>query len=519
MAQKNEISAAFFGTTSPTPPVGAGGLRAWPDEQVSVSGRFYRAGIRGEASPMYYSFGLVTDFDEGRPMFVQNPDNPNSGLTISREPILGNNAAKIVGADNYGVWNNRLQLSDLGYLFGIYQDLEFDIYLDAGKVNTGSAAAAFQFKPIFQYPPNWWNDAIPDVSVPGNAFAPVDGTNLVKAKVTVPIKPLGASAKDALGHIVFLISLTGMTAGSDVWFDNVAFSTNFNGDVSKLPEVPDEPGSFIKLPFDFEAGTREGWAAEGTSKASNKQLSVGMAESRALKFPAAFESDKNAWEDGYRLSSSQSLGINPYNLAYWQGIRYILMEVFLEPDSATQGVLQMEVCPIPNGAGFWYQIPGSANIDPVGGGESVTASDGRALLKYTIVKPFDISNYSQSNIRPRNLVLALHGSGCDYVGDIFYDNIGFLTQEEYDALFVPAPKLGLQPYQAPAFSLKVGQRVILGLDTNIDYSDLVFTYSSNYLKIDQQTGMVTAVRSGVAVITITTKVDPSLKLTLICQIG
>ena len=430
MAQKNEISAAFLSTTSPNPQPGEDGTPAWTYGEMSVSGRFYRAKIRGDATPMYSSSELVTDFNIGNPMFDLNADNPNTNLSILLDEINGDAVAKLIGVNTGGIWSNRIQLSDIDFLFGIYQDLEFEIYLDANKVDINSGAPAFIIKPVFQYPPSWWYDSIPDVNVPANAFTPVENTSLVMAKVTIPISPLNPSANETVNHIVFLHSLTDMTAGADVYIDKVAFSTNFNGDVSKLPELPDEPGTFIKLPFDFESGTREGWVVEGTSKASNKQLSIGTAESKALKFPAAFEIGKNEWEDGYRLSSPMALGT--YGLDYWQDIRYVIMEVYLEAGKATEGVLQMEVCPIPNGAGYWYQIPGSVSIDPLNDGTPVIALDGKELLKYTLIKPFNINEYSQPNIRPRNLVLALHGSDCDYTGDIYYDNITFLTQEEYE---------------------------------------------------------------------------------------
>jgi len=47
MAQKYEVSAAFNHTTSPYP------VDSWPDSEVSIAGRFYRAMIKGDPVPMY----------------------------------------------------------------------------------------------------------------------------------------------------------------------------------------------------------------------------------------------------------------------------------------------------------------------------------------------------------------------------------------------------------------------------------------------------------------------------------
>jgi hypothetical protein len=86
----------------------------------------------------------------------------------------------------------------------------------------------------------------------------------------------------------------------------------------------------------------------------------------------------------------------------------------------------MNFVPVPAGAGYWYQA-GTQTIDPVNSGTTVVTPEGKELLKFTIVQPFAVSDYSEP-VLPRNLVLALVGVDCDYAGTIWYDNISFVSR-------------------------------------------------------------------------------------------
>jgi endoglucanase len=416
MAKKNEISAAFFSHTSDAPE------GSWPADEVSVAGKFYRAMIRGEASPVYSDRSPVTGFDTGEFMFEPQADNPNADITVEAAEIAGLTLAKVSGVTPNDIWNNRIALQGIQSLFGIYLDLTFDVYLDASALT--AEGPVFTSKPVFQYEPSWWYDAIPEVQLTAVDFTEgPEGSGLAKATVAMPLAPLAAAPAQAAEHLVLLIALGDGSAGLDVYIDEVAFATEFNGDVSKLPELPDEPGAFVKLPFDFESGTREGFAKEGDSRIDNKDLSVGMAESLALMFPASFAIDQNTWEAGVRIGSAHALSSGDYTADYWAGVTAITMDVYLEPGKAAHGVLELNFAPIPAGAGYWHQA-GMQVIDPVSGGETVITPDGAELLKFTLSQPFTVTDYSEP-VLPRNLVLALAGNACDYAGNIWYDNIAF----------------------------------------------------------------------------------------------
>ncbi|MDR1559040.1 MAG: glycoside hydrolase family 5 protein, partial [Clostridiales bacterium] len=417
LARKLESSSA----TLPTTP----NDQIWTDDDLTVSGRYVRAKIRGEEIPIYEGVtAVVYDFSEGVGIPVLNDGNVNSGIVIAADSINGSEAARISGVNTYGVWDNRIQFSSVKYLYGIYQNLSFDVYLSRSALDvTGQSDTVFSVKPVFQYAinggseMNWWNDAIPEVGLSGDEFSSVEGTDLVKATVVMPISPLSPQPKDTLEHLILLVSLGGLSEGADIYLDNLAFTSDANnGDIKYQPAIPDEPGTFIKLPFDFESGQREGWAKEGTSAVENTQISIAEAETQALMFPVSFNTANNEWEDGARLSST-------INLSYEDSVdvKSVSLDLFIEQGKMTTGELTLNVCPIPNGDGYWYQA-GSYSFDESVGTPFTTAG-GVALVKYQISVPLSEDGSYPFTVGIRNLVLALQSSGSDYVGNIYYDNI------------------------------------------------------------------------------------------------
>ena len=105
-------------------------------------------------------------------------------------------------------------------------------------------------------------------------------------------------------------------------------------------------------------------------------------------------------------------------------VQSVGLDVYLEPGHATKGSLDIIACPIPNGAGYWYQA-GQQAIDPVDGGEIIINSEGTKLMKYHISIPFsEDGNYPYSDEVPiRNLVLVFKSDNANYNGYIYCDNI------------------------------------------------------------------------------------------------
>ena len=125
---------------------------------------------------------------------------------------------------------------------------------------------------------------------------------------------------------------------------------------------------------------------------------------------------------------------------YEECINYdaLAMNVYLEKEKATKGKIQIEVCSIPNGDGYWYQS-GGFTLDPLSG-EEITTPGGRKLLKYYVYVPLngnpeDYGKYPFSeNVEIRNVILALHNEDSDYDGRVYYDNIRYVDVQNLDGI-------------------------------------------------------------------------------------
>ena len=419
LTNKMEISGAFQSIAGINYDASGAPLAPWSDMERTVAGNFYRAMIRGEDVPMYAGRHIITDLEEGSMFFEPQEDNANDKLVIERDRIEGEAVAKFSNLDGWD-WANRVILQEFDITIGGFQDLEFDVYLEASQVDTGSGAAAFDVIPILQDPAGnrWWLP-LSGITLNQNAFASVPGTNLVKAGVSASLAPAIESPDSTAGRVILVFW---PSVASDVWIGNVAFTFEHNGDISNFPT--DDRGVFVSLPFTFESGTREGWARDTEGVVQNEDLSIGTAESQALMFPITFVPGDREWAEGARLSSPH-WPEDALPLGTARDIEAVTLEVFLEAGAATTGYLEMAVMPVPAGAGYWHDA-GRVRIDPVSG-ETARATSG--LRKYTVSVPFTIADYSEE-VRPRNIVLALYNAGdSDYSGNVYYDNIGFALKD------------------------------------------------------------------------------------------
>jgi len=432
LAKKNEISAAMVSNAASEPVDHNGdGIPEWTKNELSITGNFVRAMIRGEEAPMYGKSETVVNFSDGNVSAIVLEDSPVKAEDYKPEvkDVNGNYMLYLPktpdSVDN--PWNGpRVSLQDLGTAYAIYNDLIFDVYIDeAGLLKDDK----LEIQPIIQTEGRDWWGQLDAVTLGAGDFVKDEETGKLKASVKVGIGD--APANDKLGHITFILG-----ASNGIYLDNIGFESIYNGDISKAPIVPDEPGTFVSLPFTFESGQREGWKKEGDSKVDYTKISIEEISegNNALSFPLKLEPGKNEWEDGARLTSPMNI------FKYEECINYdaLAMNLYIEKGKATKGKMQMEVCSIPNGDGYWYQS-GAFTLDPLSG-EEVTTPGGRKLLKYYLYVPLngnpeDYGKYPFSeNVEIRNVILALHNEDSDYDGQVYYDNIRYVDAQNLDGI-------------------------------------------------------------------------------------
>lgn len=417
LAKKNEVSAAMLGSTPVTPVDNDGdGIPDWTSEQLSITGNFVRAMIRGDEVPMYGASEVYVDWDSHDATPETASDGQITDYVTSQVEISEGNEALLLPAataeTNRGnIWDGaRIVVNpDVASIYTIYQTLEFDVYVEN--------PIALSIQPVLQAAGTSWWGQMDQVNFAESDFTLDDATGLYVATGSANL-PTSSVNPDGATKILFMVS----NPEIDVYLDNLVFSSLYNGDISKAPVIPDEPGTFDGLPFDFESDNRESWAPEGTSNLDYLTMDVfEIADgNHAMGFPTEFAVGANEWEDGYRMSTAMNIfAAEDYDYDYMTATFYI------EKDAATTGTIQIEVCPIPNGDGYWFQLPTGFEFDPTDAdAEVVTMTDGTELLKFELTIPFEVTYAS----RMRNIIFAIHGNDTDYTGMLYLDNIGFTDE-------------------------------------------------------------------------------------------
>ncbi len=421
LAIKDEISAAMQSTASHHP------QGSWdPETELSITGNFVRAMIRGDEVPMIGSQEIVIDFDTlnvNSGKAINDKDQPYPGVTVEKTEIAAGNNALLIPADDTGVWGGpRIQFADLGTVYSIYTGMIFSLY--------SAEPQAFSIQPIIQTDATgWWNQQ-GEINITEADWTLDEATGLYKTNVDN--KLIGAPEGDTLGHITLMFG-----QHDDLYIDDIGFSSLYNGDISRAPMIPDNPGEYQGMPFDFEVGGRQSWKPDDKSQINYLDITTTEITdgNHAMVFPIVCVPGANEWEDGVRLSSQQGLG-----LTYEQcvGFNAFTMDLYLEADHATTGAMALTVNSIPAGDDFWY-TSGSYDID-FSAGEPVPGTN---LIHYTVLVPLNNQGYdagyphSEGTVI-RNIILALHNEDSDYSGNVYYDNITYINTHDGEPTPTPS---------------------------------------------------------------------------------
>ncbi|MFP4113833.1 MAG: cellulase family glycosylhydrolase [Spirochaetota bacterium] len=433
LCNKNETSAALNGLVqeyvagegtvvvqeeTPLEPDSASpeGHPAWDPDQLTVSGAYVRAKIKGVPIPTYEVPIASWDFEDGLgPWHVADDSGarPELGTAEAESSAL---TFRIDWPDEVpdDAWSTapRLRVADTGLDISTATAVRADLYLEAGQ----TVAGPIEVNPVLQYPPSWWSQ-LPAIELDYESGEAVGGGWLkygVRAPVSVP-------ADTTLAHLLLVIVGAGSGYEGRVAVDNVAVVAESNGDAAgraveeaAAGETVD-PGEFVGLPWDFEDATRQGWVVTEDSPAK-VALEIGQAETTTLAFDYGWSipGPDDPWSAAPRISSSfVELEADAYET--------LTLDLYLEEGAATTG--RIEVQPVIQSPqhGYWFQL-NSVGVSPLDGDPV-----GDGLLKYSIEVPLT-SNTGEELERGavmRNLILITVGAGTDYQGRIHYDNISF----------------------------------------------------------------------------------------------
>lgn len=284
LTNKNETSGTFIpyqSGKSEAASLDPGEDQVWSPEELSVSGEYARARIKGIAyEPIDRTryTKVLWDFDDGTTQgFAPNRDNPKEGVEVSNEhnrlKISGMGTSTDLTETNY--WANlRISADTWGqtaYIQGA-KELSMDVIADAPT--SVSVAAVSQGGAT-----EWANPKKAAVVTPTDFTEQTDGTYLAVLTITPEDSPsldtLAVDPEDnSFTNIILFIGADGQES---IYLDNITIS----GVIEEIEVIHAEKGE-ATLPSDFEDDTRQGWAWAADSGVKNALIIADANGSKAL---------------------------------------------------------------------------------------------------------------------------------------------------------------------------------------------------------------------------------------------
>ena len=429
LTNKNETSAAFtpfvLGKTEATD-LDPGSDRQWSARELSVSGEYVRARIKGIAyepidrSKVPFST-VVWDFNDGTTQgFGVNKDSPISVVSVT-----------------YG--NDRLQLGDLGTSTDLSAGnywanvrISADHWTAPSKPNIkgadritmdvyAAAPAKVAIAAIPQSNSNGWGNPKNAVLLTEGDFV-LQGDGSYKAVLTITKEDapnLDAIAThetdNTLTNIVLFVGVQGTTS---IQLDNIAFSG-----VRTIVDAPPlhDPLGTAKLPSDFEDNTRQGWGWSGDSGVKTALTIKDANGSKALSWEVAYPDVKPAdnWASAPRIMLS--------DINTTRGDNDLLaFDLYLDPIRASTGKLSVHTVVVPPSMGYWAQVAASFDIslDSLAGMTKTPDGLYRFEVKADLTKLTE-NKTVLSDALLRDILFVIADNGSDFAGRMYIDNVRF----------------------------------------------------------------------------------------------
>ncbi|WP_407269322.1 carbohydrate-binding domain-containing protein [Radiobacillus sp. PE A8.2] len=425
LTNKNETSAAFtpfeLGKSTATD-LNPGDDQVWAPEELSISGEYVRARIKGISyQPIDRTAFSTTlwDFNDGTTQgFGLNADSPTDSVSVSNE----NNAIRIDGLDasndtsegNY--WANaRLSADNWNESVNILgaEELTMDVIVDNPTTVTIAA--------IPQGPATSWANPNRAITVTTDDFVD-QGDGTYKAALTIAAADapsLGTIATSAdnneMNNIILFV---GTDSADAIYLDNISVS----GHAVEIPVIHDPKGEAV-LPSDFEDGTRQAWDWSADS---------GVKE--ALKLADANDSTALSWEYAYpevkptdNWASAPRLDFYMDNLVIGDN-DHVAFDLYVDPIRATEGAISINLVFQPPSVGYWAQASDTFEIDLTALDAQTKTPDGL----YHYQAKIDVSNIEnvEADTVLRNMQLIFADVESDFAGTMFIDNVRFAKVTE-----------------------------------------------------------------------------------------
>ncbi|GIQ69811.1 endoglucanase [Xylanibacillus composti] len=430
LTNKNETSGAFvpfeLGKSQATD-LDPGEDQVWVIEELSASGEYMRARIKGiPYRPIdRNAFSeVIWDFNDGTTQgFGVNSDSPVKDLTIENEndmlKISGMSASNAMGDGDF--WSN-VRISSDGYnpeanILGA-KEISIDVTVEEPTA-VGIAA-------IPQNQGSWVNPVKQSKIAADDFVEQDDGTYKAVLTITAEDSPaIQAIGENIDGHI--LNNLILFVAAEDVdviYLDNITFS----GSKIELPVVHAELGE-AKLPSDFEDGTRQNWVWHGESGVKNALTIEEANGSKALSWEFAYPEVKpgDGWASASRLDFWKQDMIRSY-------YDYVVFDLYLKPERATEGSMSINLVFQPPSAGYWAQATDTFTINFAELERATVTEDG--LYHYLVKLDLHSIGNITDDMELRNMLLIFADGQSDFAGRLYLDNIRFeaATQEEENTM-------------------------------------------------------------------------------------